>query len=68
MARRGQASGVFLTGYALSRLLVEIARQPDAHLGFVFDGVTMGQVLSLPMLLTGLAILAWSRRATTAKP
>ena len=63
LERRGQASGVFLIGYALSRTLVELVRQPDPQLGFIFGGVTMGQVLSVPMLLAGIALLAWSRRA-----
>ena len=63
LERRGQATGVFLIGYALSRILVELVREPDQHLGFLFGGVTMGQVLSLPMALLGIAFLVWSRRA-----
>ncbi len=63
MERRGQATGVFLIGYALSRTLVELVRQPDPQLVFIFGGVTMGQLLSIPMLLAGIALLAWSRRA-----
>lgn len=50
----GLVSGVFLMGYGLFRFLVEFAREPDAHLGFVlFDWCSMGQVLSVPMVLLG---------------
>ncbi len=67
LERRGQATGVFLIGYALSRTLVELVRQPDPQLGFIFSGITMGQILSVPMLLAGIALLTWSRRARAAQ-
>lgn len=60
--RTGLLSGAFLTGYALSRLFMEFFRQPDAQLGFLIGGSTMGQLLSLPMLLGGLSLVAWSLR------
>ncbi|MFQ5775460.1 MAG: prolipoprotein diacylglyceryl transferase [Kiloniellaceae bacterium] len=63
LQRTGSLTGAFLIGYALARMLVELAREPDPHLGFLFAGATMGQLLSLPMLLAGLAVLAWTRRA-----
>lgn len=44
----------FFIGYGLFRFLVEFVRQPDAHLGFLWGGATMGQLLSLPMILFGL--------------
>ena len=54
----GFLSGWFLIGYALSRMLVELVRVPDAHLNYLlFDWVTMGHVLSLPMLLGGIFLL-----------
>ena len=54
----GFLSGWFLVGYALSRMLVEFVRVPDAHLNYLlFDWVTMGHVLSLPMLLSGVFLL-----------
>lgn len=54
----GVLSGVFLIGYALSRMLVEFVRVPDQHLNYLlFDWVTMGQVLSLPMLILGLFLV-----------
>jgi len=74
LARRGwlQAtgllSGCFLIGYGLSRILAELFRQPDAHLGFLFGVTTMGQILSLPMLLAGAAIVAWARTRPPGTP
>jgi phosphatidylglycerol:prolipoprotein diacylglycerol transferase len=56
----GALSGVFLIGYGLSRILVECFREPDAQLGFLFASATMGQLLSLPMLIIG-AYLLWRR-------
>lgn len=58
---RGMLGGLFLCGYALARMSVEQFREPDAQLGFVVGSVTMGQLLSLPMLLIGvaLAVYAW---------
>jgi len=58
----GAVSGLFLTCYGLFRFLVEFVREPDAQLGFVFGPFTMGQLLSVPMILIGLAILYWSSR------
>ena len=50
----GLLSGLFLIGYALARIPVEFVRVPDAHLSYLlFDWVTMGQLLSLPMILLG---------------
>ncbi len=57
----GAISAVFLLGYGASRFMVEFVRLPDAHIGYLaFDWVTMGHVLSAPMLLLGAALLAWS--------
>ena len=51
---------MLLVGYGLSRLAVEFAREPDAHLGTLLAGATMGQLLSLPMILLGLGLIVWS--------
>jgi phosphatidylglycerol:prolipoprotein diacylglycerol transferase len=59
---RGLLSGCFLTGYGLSRFIVELFREPDAYLGFLAGGLTMGQLLSLPMILGGLAVVFWARQ------
>lgn len=58
----GAVSAVFLIGYALCRLIAECFRQPDLQIGFVaFGWLTMGQLLSIPMLLAGLW-LWWIKR------
>ena len=57
--RRNVAHGIpffsFFIAYGLFRFLVEFVRQPDAHLGFLWGGATMGQLLSLPMIVFGVA-------------
>jgi phosphatidylglycerol:prolipoprotein diacylglycerol transferase len=63
--RPGFATGVFILGYALARSVVELFRQPDAHIGFLFGGGTMGQWLSLPMALVGIFFILWSWKRTT---
>lgn len=60
--RPGQLIGVFLAGYGLARSIAEFFREPDAHLGFIFGPVTMGQILSLPMIAAGIAIILYARR------
>ncbi|MBR2252236.1 MAG: prolipoprotein diacylglyceryl transferase [Neisseriaceae bacterium] len=50
----GQVAALFLIGYGLFRFIVEWTRQPDEHLGLLSLGLSMGQWLSLPMLLLGL--------------
>jgi phosphatidylglycerol:prolipoprotein diacylglycerol transferase len=58
----GLLSGVFLIGYGLARFVAEFFRAPDPFLGFLAFGTTMGQILSLPMIAGGIAIVAWSRK------
>ena len=58
----GRLSGVFLIGYAIARIGVEFIREPDAQLGFLFVGATMGQLLCLPMLAYGLYLVVTSGR------
>lgn len=55
--RRGFISGVFLLGYAVCRTFVEQFREPDAQLGFLWGGLTMGQLLSVPAALGGIYLL-----------
>jgi len=51
--------GAFLLGYGVLRFAVEFVRVPDAHIGYLaFGWVTMGQVLTLPMMIAGAALLA----------
>jgi len=58
----GRVGGVFLAGYAVARIVCEMFREPDAHLGFLFANATMGQLLSLPMLLIGLYLIVSGTR------
>ncbi|WP_299604261.1 prolipoprotein diacylglyceryl transferase [uncultured Tateyamaria sp.] len=73
----GLLTGVFLAGYGISRFLVEFVRQPDAQfisegnpLGLAWHiggyGLTMGQILSLPMILLGLWLITRARRRVAA--
>jgi phosphatidylglycerol:prolipoprotein diacylglycerol transferase len=56
-------SGLFLIGYGVFRSLVEFVRMPDAHIGYLAWGwVTMGHLLSLPMILVGLVIFVLAYR------
>jgi len=64
---RGVVSGVFLAGYGIVRFCTEFFRQPDSHLGFLaFDWLTMGQLLSLPMVIVGILIAVYGRRFSSA--
>jgi phosphatidylglycerol---prolipoprotein diacylglyceryl transferase len=60
LARLGLVSGVFLTGYALSRIIVEFFREPDREVGYLIGGTTMGQWLSVPMLIAGICIILYA--------
>jgi phosphatidylglycerol:prolipoprotein diacylglycerol transferase len=53
---------VFLIGYGTLRFLVEFTREPDGFLGLLALGLSMGQWLSVPMVLAGIALLVWSNR------
>ena len=47
-----------MTGYGLCRIVVELFREPDAHIGFIFGSLSMGQMLSLPMIVIGVSMLS----------
>ncbi|MBZ7922676.1 prolipoprotein diacylglyceryl transferase [Ensifer adhaerens] len=60
----GLVTGIFVLGYALSRIFVEFFREPDAQIGYLVGGwLTMGMVLSLPMALAGIWAISRARRA-----
>ena len=65
---QGAVSGVFLIGYGLARFCVEFTREPDDFLGLLALGLSMGQWLSIPMVLAGIAILVWSSRRGPQPP
>lgn len=67
-ARRypGLLTGLFLAGYAIARMSGELFRQPDEQIGFLILGTTMGQWLSVPLLLGGIALILWARARRAA--
>jgi len=66
---RYAVSGLFALLYGLFRFAVEFVREPDVQLGFIaFDWLTMGQILSLPLILVGIFLLWLSRRSPTLLP
>jgi phosphatidylglycerol---prolipoprotein diacylglyceryl transferase len=65
--RPGLLGGVFLIGYALARMIGELFREPDSYLGFLLAGTTMGQLLSVPMLLIGVALIVRANRRASAQ-
>jgi phosphatidylglycerol---prolipoprotein diacylglyceryl transferase len=65
----GAVSGLFLIGYGSFRFLVEYAREPDSFLGTLALGMSMGQWLSLPMIVIGVLMMLWAYwRAGKAQP
>ncbi|MCC6504223.1 MAG: Prolipoprotein diacylglyceryl transferase [Alphaproteobacteria bacterium ADurb.BinA280] len=63
---RYAVSGMFALLYGVFRFAVEFLREPDAHIGFIaFDWLTMGMLLSMPLILVGLVLLFASHRAPT---
>ena len=56
-------SGLFLVAYGSVRFVAEFFREPDAHIGFIgSEWLTMGMLLSLPMVAAGIAIMAMAYR------
>jgi len=64
----GVLLGTFLTLYGLFRCLMESFRQPDQQLGYIGGVITMGQILSVPMILIGLGIIIWALRRAHPAP
>ena len=62
----GQVSGAFLLGYGLFRFIAEFFREPDAHLGLLSMGMSMGQWLCVPMILGGLWMVMTRKGPSTA--
>ena len=58
----GAVSGVFLLGYGVLRFIVEFTREPDSFLGLLPLELSMGQWLSLPMIVAGLILIIWANR------
>jgi phosphatidylglycerol:prolipoprotein diacylglycerol transferase len=68
LKRPGLVLGSFITLYAMARITGEFFREPDPQLGFLWGGLTMGMLLSIPMMIAGLAVIyaAWSRGPRTS--
>ncbi|MBP2236748.1 phosphatidylglycerol:prolipoprotein diacylglycerol transferase [Sinorhizobium kostiense] len=63
----GLVTGIFVCGYAASRIFVEFFREPDPQIGYLFGGwLTMGMLLSVPMAIAGLWAIVRARRAAVA--
>jgi len=62
----GVATGVFVAGYGIGRFVCEFWREPDPQLGFLIGGLTMGQLLSAPMIAAGALLVAWAARRARA--
>ena len=62
----GEITGWLLTLYAVFRIFVEFFREPDIQIGFLPGGITMGQLLTIPVLLGGIWLLWWVRRNRVA--
>jgi phosphatidylglycerol:prolipoprotein diacylglycerol transferase len=65
--RPGVLTGIFCVGYGIARIIGEFFRQPDAHIGFLAMGVTMGQVLSIPMVFFGAWCIWRANKAASAR-
>lgn len=60
---QGTFLGAFLVLYGIFRFLIEFVREPDVQLGYLWGGwLTMGQVLSAPLIVAGIALLVWAAR------
>lgn len=65
---RGTFTGVFMLGYGLARFLVEFVRLPDVQLGYLYgDWFTMGQLLSIPLIIAGIVLLVYAHMTKHAQ-
>jgi phosphatidylglycerol---prolipoprotein diacylglyceryl transferase len=60
LKRPGVVTGSFALGYGIARVICEFFREPDPQLGFLWGGLTMGMLLCIPLMLAGIAILAYA--------
>jgi phosphatidylglycerol:prolipoprotein diacylglycerol transferase len=62
LRRPGVVTGAFFAAYGVMRIIAENFREPDAHIGYLVPGLTMGMLLSLPMILIGGMLAHWAWR------
>ncbi len=63
LERPGLISGMFLAGYGIARAFCEMFREPDTQIGYLWDTISMGQLLCVPMILAGVVIMLLSKPA-----
>jgi phosphatidylglycerol:prolipoprotein diacylglycerol transferase len=70
LKRPGLILGSFIAFYGFARITGEFFREPDPQLGFLWGGLTMGMLLSVPMIIAGaiIIVVAWRRKATKQPP
>ena len=67
-ARPGLLTGAFIMGYGIARVIVELFREPDVQIGYLAFGSTMGQWLSLPLILIGAWLIVRARAGAVTNP
>jgi phosphatidylglycerol:prolipoprotein diacylglycerol transferase len=67
LKRPGLILGAFAFGYAVARSICEHFREPDAQLGFLWGGLTMGTLLSIPLMLAGIILMVVALRREPAR-
>jgi phosphatidylglycerol---prolipoprotein diacylglyceryl transferase len=67
LKRPGLILGSFIAIYGLARITGECFREPDPQLGFLWGGLTMGMLLSAPMVIAGIVIMVWAWRHPASK-
>ncbi|HTO64246.1 MAG TPA: prolipoprotein diacylglyceryl transferase [Bradyrhizobium sp.] len=68
LKRPGLILGSFITLYGLARITGEFFREPDKQLGFLWGQLTMGMLLSVPMVIVGAVLIAWVLRREAPQP
>lgn len=68
LKRPGTVGGTFLAGYGTARIIGEFFREPDRQIGFLAGGLTMGMLLSIPMIIVGLGAIIIARRSAETRP
>jgi phosphatidylglycerol:prolipoprotein diacylglycerol transferase len=68
LRRPGLITGSFALAYGIARSISELFRQPDVQLGFLWGGLTMGMLLSIPLMIAGLALIAFAMRHEAVHP
>src|SRR5262249_53767539 len=68
LRRPGMVTGIFALAYGLARFFCEFFREPDVQLGFLWGGLTMGMLLSVPLMLAGAGFILFAQRRAPGTP